>query len=413
MPQLKPIRSEKAYELALSRIRKLMGSDPRSPEGRELDVLADLVELYERKHYSLGDLDPADAIELRMEEHGLSPHDLIPYLGSPSRVSEVLARKRSLTLPMARALNKYLGIPADVLLREPNPPDKWDEEHWRRFPLRAMANRGWIPEVPGLSHHAKEIMEKLLDRAGTNPESAAMFRQTGLRANAKADSYALQAWCWQAMALANEYRLEADCAPGNITLDVLRQVAQLSRFRDGPRRAADCLADRGIPLITLSHLPRTYLDGAALQLIDGRPVVALTLRHDRLDNFWFCLLHELAHVGRHMDYDNPAAFLDDQSLRGATPSTKEDPREAEADEWAEEALIPTEAWDASSVRVRPTAINVIHFADEIGVHPAIVAGRVRFERNNYRLLSQFVGSGEVRRQFVDFQPTGSSHRSHS
>ena len=272
-----------------------------------------------------------------------------------------------------------------------------------------MANRGWIRNVPGLPHHAKEIMEKLLERAGASPDIAAMFRQTGLRANAKADAYALQAWCWQAMAIANQRRAKADYAPGTITLDVLRQVAQLSRHRDGPRRAVDRLADLGVPLVTLSHLPRTYLDGAALQLVDGLPVVALTLRHDRLDNFWFCLLHELAHVGRHMDYDNPRAFLDDQSLRRSRPSAEEDPREAEADEWAEEALIPKDAWDTSNVRIRPTAMNVMHLAGEVGVHPATVAGRVRFERNNYRLLSQFVGTGEVRRQFA----TGSSHRSHS
>ena len=384
------------------------GPTPKAPEGGISTVLADLVDLYERKHYSLGKLDPVDAIEIRMEEHGLSPRDLIPYIGSRSRVSDVLARKRSLTLPMARALNKHLHIPAEVLLREPNPPKTWDDDQWRAFPLRAMANRGWIPNVPGLSHHAKEIMENLLERAGASPGSPAMFRQTGLRANAKADSYAVQAWCWQAMALANRNRPKADYAPDTITFGVLHEVAQLSRLQDGPRRAAESLAELGVPLVVLRHLPRTYLDGAALQLVDGRPVVALTLRYDRLDNFWFCLLHELAHVGRHMDYDDPRAFLDDQSLRRVEPS-EEDPREAEADEWAEEALIPQEAWDASNVRTHPTAINVIHFASQIGVHPAIVAGRVRFERNNYRLLSQFVGSGEVRRQF-DPSPTGSARR---
>lgn len=398
MPQLKPIRSERAYELAMSRITQLMGTDRDTPEGRELDVLADLVELYERKHYSLGELDPVDAIELRMEEHGLSPRDLIPYIGSASRVSDVLARRRSLTLPMARALNKHLGIPAEVLLREPGPPKQWNEEHWRNFPLRAMANRGWIPNVPGLTHHAREIMERMRERAGGGPDCATMFRQTGLRANVKSDRYALQAWCWQAMAVANGNLPKAGYEPGSITLVRLRQIARLSRLRDGPSRAADRLAELGIPLVVLRHLPRTYLDGAALQLVDGRPVVALTLRHDRLDNFWFCLLHELAHVGRHMDYDNPGVFLDDQSLR-RFKATEEDPRERAADEWAEEALIPKDAWLASSVRVRATAMNVMHFADEIGVHPAIVAGRVRFECNNYRLLSQFVGRGEVRRQF--------------
>ncbi len=399
MRKVEPIRSERAYERALARVERLMGADPASPEGRELDILADLVELYERKHYSLGELDPVDALELRMEERGLTPRDLAPHIGSPSRVSEILARKRSLTLPMARALNKHLGIPAAVLLREPRAPDSWDDDHWRRFPLRAMANRGWIPRIPGLPGHAKELMEGLLDRAGAGPDSAAMFRRTGLRANAKTDAYALQAWCWQVMALANEDVPGADYVSGSLTPDTLRRITRLSRLRDGPRRAASSLRDLGIGFVALPHLPRTYLDGAALQLIDGRPVVALTLRHDRVDNFWFCLLHELAHVGRHMDGDHPQAFLDDQSLRRAGV-VGEDPREAEADEWAEEALVPGDAWHASGVRAKPTALNVIHFADEIGVHPAVVAGRVRFERNNYRLLSQFVGSGEVRKQFV-------------
>ena len=91
------------------------------------------------------------------------------------------------------------------------------------------------------------------------------------------------------------------------------------------------------------HLPRTYLDGAALRLGDGRPVIALTLRYDRIDSFWFCLLHELAHVGRHMDAGAGAAFVDDLTLR-KVEGTREDRREAEADEWAEEALIPRAVW---------------------------------------------------------------------
>ena len=398
MPQPKPIRSERDHQRALARISSLMGADPNSAEGRELGVLADLAELYERRHHAIGHLDPVDAIRLRMEERDLSHSDLTPFLGSAARVSDVLARKRPLTLPMARALNRHLGIPAEILLRDPHPPETWGDDHWRRFPLRAMAHRGWLPKVPGLTQHARELMERLIERAGASPDSTAMFRRTGLRANAKADSYALQAWCWQVMAVANRNRPSPEYVPGTVTVEALRGIARLSRSHDGPRRAASRLADLGIAFVTLSHLPRTYLDGAALQLVDGSPVVALTLRHDRIDNFWFCLLHELAHVGRHMDHNRPTEFVDDQSLR-RTPSPEEDPREAEADEWAEEALIPKELWDANIARTRPTAINVVHFAEEIGVHPAIVAGRVRFERDNYRLLSQFVGTGAVRRQF--------------
>ena len=93
-----------------------------------------------------------------------------------------------------------------------------------------------------------------------------------------------------------------------------------------------------------SHLPRTYLDGAALRLGDGRPVIGLTLRYDRIDNFWFCLLHELAHVGRHMDNDRGEAFIDDLTLRKYRRE-KVRSQESQADEWAEEALVPRAAWE--------------------------------------------------------------------
>ena len=103
-------------------------------------------------------------------------------------------------------------------------------------------------------------------------------------------------------------------------------------------------------------------------------------------------------MGRHMDNDRGEVFVDDFTLR-KLEGRREDPREMQADEWAEEALIPRSVWEASAVRDRPTAMAVMNLANALQVHPAIVAGRVRYERKNYRLLSQFVGTGEVRRQF--------------
>jgi HTH-type transcriptional regulator/antitoxin HigA len=150
-------------------------------------------------------------------------------------------------------------------------------------------------------------------------------------------------------------------------------------------------------MVVVPHLPKTYLDGAALKLADGTPVVALTLRYDRVDNFWFCLLHELAHVGRHMENDGDMAFVDDLTLRDVTGG--QDPKELQADEWAEEALVPRKIWETSVAREHPTPMAVISLANALQIHPAIVAGKIRHERRNYRLLSQFVGTGEVRRQF--------------
>ena len=152
-------------------------------------------------------------------------------------------------------------------------------------------------------------------------------------------------------------------------------------------------------LMCVEHLPRTHLDGAALQLADGTPVIGLTLRYDRLDNFWFCLLHELAHIGRHMDGKCDEAFIDDLSLRDVE-GVRRDPKEDEADEWAEQALIPEDVWQTSRVKDQPSPLAVMELAQRLSIHPAIVAGRVRHETRNFRLLSHFVGTGEVQRHFT-------------
>ncbi len=121
MGAIKAIRTEQDHQAALVRIDRLMDAEPGTPEGEELDVLVDLVELYESKHTRMGYPGPLAAIEFRMEQAGLSARDLVPCIGSRSKVSEVLAGKRAITLPMARALHEHLGIPAEALLRPPAP----------------------------------------------------------------------------------------------------------------------------------------------------------------------------------------------------------------------------------------------------------------------------------------------------
>lgn len=401
MSTIKPIRTEADYEAALARIDALMDARPRTPEADELDVLADLVEHYEEKHVPMGFPSPVAAIEFRMEQEGLTPRDLIPLIGSRAKVSEVLSEKRPLTMRMARALHEHLGIPAQVLLQPAGPPDESSLAglDWNRFPLREMARLGWIPKARDLEARAEKSVRGLIARAGgLEVAGAVMYRRNDhARANAKSDPYALRAWCWQVLATANENRPRARYRAGAVTQELLREVARLSWVETGPRRAKDLLEEHGIPFVVLPHLKRTYLDGAALKLADGTPVIALTLRYDRLDNFWFCLLHELAHVGRHMSANGDDAFVDDLSLRTARGGR--DAKEIEADEWAEEALIPAKSWMASEARERPSPMAVVQLANALHVHPAIVAGRVRFERQNFRMLSHFVGTGEVRKQF--------------
>ena len=399
MVTIKPIRNDDDLDNALARIDEIFEAVEGTPESDELDILADLVELYESRTVEMGYPTPVAAIEFRMEQADLKPRDLIPFIGSRSKVSEILSGKRAITMSMARALHAHLGIPADVLLQEPGATI--DEIEASRFPLKQMAKAGWIPDVPDLLDHAEELITDLIRRAG-GPKTAVadLFRKNNdRRINAKTDEYALRAWCWQVMALVMQHPPVVGYEQGTVTQGFLRELAQLSTSDDGPRRAQDFLQRHGIGFVTLRHLRNTHLDGAAIRLANGRPVIGLTLRYDRIDNFWFTLLHELAHIGLHLDSnEEDVAFVDDHSLRGIE-ATGGESKEERADQWAEDALIPLAIWEDSEVRDHPTAMSVIDLAWEAKVHPAIVAGRVRHEEGNYRLLSQFVGTGEVRKHF--------------
>jgi HTH-type transcriptional regulator/antitoxin HigA len=115
--EIRPIRSEADYQSALKDIDHLLGAQPGSPESDQMDVLVTLVETYETKHFPIPEPDdPVQVLEYYMESRGLSRLDLVAYLGSKERVSEVLNRKRGLSLEMIRRLHVGLGIPADLMM---------------------------------------------------------------------------------------------------------------------------------------------------------------------------------------------------------------------------------------------------------------------------------------------------------
>ena len=115
---VKPIRTKADHKAALKAVESLMGARARSPEGERLDVLATLIEAYERQHFPMDLPDAVDAIKFRMDQQGLTPKDLEPLIGRSNRVYEVLNRKRGLTLAMIQKLHAGLGIPAESLLRQ-------------------------------------------------------------------------------------------------------------------------------------------------------------------------------------------------------------------------------------------------------------------------------------------------------
>jgi HTH-type transcriptional regulator/antitoxin HigA len=115
--EIKPIRTEADYEAALAEVERLWGAEPGTPDGDRFEVLFTLVEAYEEKQYPILPPDPVEAIKYYMDSRGLDRRDLEQYIGPSGRVSEVLSRKRPLTLAMIRKLNAGLGIPAEVLIQ--------------------------------------------------------------------------------------------------------------------------------------------------------------------------------------------------------------------------------------------------------------------------------------------------------
>jgi HTH-type transcriptional regulator/antitoxin HigA len=176
-----------------------------------------------------------------------------------------------------------------------------------------------------------------------------------------------------------------------ITKEWLKELATFSIEIDGPIKAVNFLKNCGIRVVFESQMEGTYLDGAAFLLDKIYPVIALTIRHDRIDNFWFVLFHELAHIILHLGEEFDTIFDDlDSNLDGI---------EQEADEFALNISIPKEIWKKSIVRFSPSKETIVNQAHTLNIHPALVAGRIRRETGKFHLYNDLIGLGEVRKMF--------------
>ena len=213
------------------------------------------------------------------------------------------------------------------------------------------------------------------------------------RTNRSMDKYALLAWVARVSIKAKQSNVSVKYTPGIVDDAFLKKIAQTSRLENGPIIAKNLLEDAGIPLIVEPHLPRTYIDGAAILSTDDKPIIALTIRHDRLDNFWHTLLHELAHVSRHLKKPYEL-FVDD--LDSDLNLNK---KEIEADALARNSFMPRKEWERSDVFFEPSEQSIHEHAKRWMIHPSIIAGRIRYETRNYYRFRQFVGYNEVRSHF--------------
>jgi len=372
-------------------------SVPDSKESNRLELLTVLLESYENSKFPVESPDPIDAIKFRMHERGLKQADLVQYLGTSSRVSEVLNRKRPLTVQMIRALSLGLGISADTLigLSLNESPTFKAEVDWSKFPITEMVGRGWLgldTKLRKSKTAIEEVVRTFIGNSGIVFGTASFRRSIYGDAQSPTTKYALYAWLARVIQRARDEKVKlVKFDPAVFHSAVLREIAQLSWWDKGPEMAVEFLEKLGVVVIFESHLKGTLLDGAALKDSDGTPIIAMTLRYDRLDNFWFTLLHELVHIWRHLDGED--AFLDDLD------ASSEDRREHEANRLAREAFIPRLIWKRSDAFRSPSKESIDLLARELKINPAVIAGRLRHESGNYQQFSDLLGAGEVRKRF--------------
>ena len=263
-----------------------------------------------------------------------------------------------------------------------------------RLSYSACVPSHWIDaSVNEIRTQAERVMKEFLAPVKNLLPMKVLFKGSfHKRFGRRVDEYGLIAWTARVFVEASK-RSYPDYRPGTVTENFIESVAKLSWSEKGPLMAQEFLAKHGIALVVVRHLPRTSLDGCST-ISKGRPVIGITLRFDRIDNFWFVLAHKLAHICKHLENSSDVYFDDLESTSGI------DDKEEDADRIAREAFIPRNEWVRSVARMRKSVDAITDYARERGIHPAIVAGRIRHDTRNYRILNQLVGHGCVRRLFA-------------
>ncbi len=285
-----------------------------------------------------------------------------------------------------------ININADIQIKQNDAQSKYKATD---FPFKQMFERNWFKDFQCTYNEAVKkadvIISNLFQNAGIENIDYVLNRRS-IRSKSQFNQEALNVWYAWVTLKAREQHLNTFFDKNIITKEWLKELAAFSIEIDGPKKAVSFLRNCGIRVVFETQMEGTYLDGAAFLLDKIYPVIALTIRHDRIDNFWFVLFHELAHIILHLGEEFDTIFDDlDSNLDGI---------EQEADEFALNISIPKEIWKKSIVRFSPSRETIVNQAHTLNIHPALVAGRIRRETGKFHLYNDLIGLGEVRKLFI-------------
>jgi HTH-type transcriptional regulator/antitoxin HigA len=330
---------------------------------------------------------PGEFIRDELEERGWTQSDLAKIMGRPLPVlNQIISGKKSITPETGVELGSAFGTSAEFWLNletafqlsKVNVEDQGEiRERARLFesaPIKDLERRGWIRPT-----------RKIIDLQHELSDFFALPEVQKLRAAAKSSVQSNEltpeqlAWCVRALQLAKSVPAQKFT---NASLESgISKLRSLADFPESVRQVPKCLSEMGIRFVVVEHLPKSKIDGAALWLGDGwdKPVIALSLRYDRIDSFWHTLFHELSHI-RHKDH-----YILDIDIVGADRCLSDETVseiEIRANEEAAEMLIPKNTIASFILRNRPFyyAEKIIQFANLLKIHPGIIAGQLQFKK---------------------------------
>ena len=323
---------------------------------------------------------PGEYLAEELEARNWSQTELAEILGRPARlVNEIIAGKRAITPETAKGLSAAFGTSAEFWMnletayqlsraRIPGEEVTKRARLYGQFPVKEIIKRGWIEHSENIEVLEQRFLEFYkMPSMDAKPSFAYAARQT--QYNTPASMLKL-GWLRRAERVAQTVR----CAKysDKALRAAIPQLRACMEFKDGIEKVSEILAAAGVRIVVIEHLPSQKMDGACLWINDS-PVIALSFRYDRIDNFWFNLFHEIDHILHGEGKTDPIYELIEPGADSLPPS------EIRANEAAANSCIPTEEIENFIARVNPVFSKnaIIGFAARMHVHPGIVVGQLQ------------------------------------
>jgi len=331
---------------------------------------------------------PGEFIQDELDARGWTQRDLAEIMGCSHRlVNEIVRARRSITPETACKLGEAFGTSAELWLNLESsyrlhvakPGDGMVRRRARLYelaPVNEIRRRGWIPHTNSIDELEQEVCRFL--RIGSVEDEPKLWEHAARKSASYASVTSSQrAWLFRVRQLAEKL----DAAPFTdesfqCGLDALRTLLGNA---NSVSKVSQVLAEAGVRFLVVEPLLGTKIDGACLWLDRTKPVIALSLRYDRIDWFWYTLMHELGHVKNRDGLELP--LIPDTDLVGTQAPPEKNKRDIErkADRFAARFLIPPTRLERFATRVAPyfSKAGIRQFAERIGVHPGIVVGQLQ------------------------------------